>query len=64
MYLASDRTGGEGGNDLYVSRRRDKRDDSTGELTLYFDSNRVVDRAPGHCGPFTDDPPNRNSNDI
>jgi hypothetical protein len=92
MYFASDRIGGEGGNDLYVSRRRDKRDDlgwqaplnlgntvntpaneaspaifadeTTGELTLYFDSNRVVACAPGHCGPFTDDPPNRNGNDL
>jgi hypothetical protein len=87
MYFSSDRSGGFGGNDVYVLRRHDKRSDSgweepvnlgpgvntsaneaspaiftddlTGVTTLYFDSNR-----PGGSGPFTDDPPARNGNDI
>ncbi len=86
MYFASDRPGGFGGNDIYVSRRHNKRDDfgwqppenlgsgvnsnaneaspeifedeTTGVITLYFDSNRV-----GGPGPFTDDG-NGNGNDI
>jgi len=87
MYFASDRPGGFGGNDIYTSRRHNKRndfgwqapenlgsginsaanesgpeifeDDGTGVTTLYFDSNR-----PGGLGPFTDDPPAHNGNDI
>jgi Tol biopolymer transport system component len=89
MYFASTRPGGFGGNDIYVSRRHDKRDDvgwevpdnigggtdgvnsaaneaspivfedpRTGEMTLYFDSNR-----PGGLGPFGGDAAN-NGGDI
>ena len=105
MYFASNRPGGFGGNDIYVSRRHNKRydfswrlaqnlgsrhnnrydfgwqpaqnlgsgvntganeaspeifedDEGTGNITLYFDSNRT-----GGFGPFTDDG-NGNGNDI
>jgi len=87
MYFSSDRPGGFGGNDIYVSRRHDKRDDfgwespdnigdgvntdaneaspaifkddEADQVTLYFDSNRA-----GGPGPFTDDIPGHNGNDI
>jgi WD40 repeat protein len=87
MYFSSDRPGGFGGNDIYVSRRHDKRDDFGWEspdnigdvvnteaneaspaifeddeadlVTLYFDSNRI-----GGPGPFMDDAPAHNGNDI
>ena len=86
MYFASNRPGGFGGNDIYVSRRHNKRDDfgwsvprnlsagvntpaneagpfiieddTTGTITLYFDSNR-----PDGPGPYTDDIVH-NGNDI
>jgi hypothetical protein len=86
MYFASNRPGGLGGNDIYVSRRRSERDDfgwqvprsvgegvnteaneagpflfedeTTGTITLYFDSNR-----PEGLGPYTDDAVH-NGNDI
>jgi hypothetical protein len=86
MYFSSTRPGGHGGNDLYVSRRHNKRDDfawqvphnvgedvntsaneagpfvfedeTTGTITLYFDSNR-----PEGPGPYTEDPVH-NGNDI
>ena len=86
MYFSSNRPGGFGGNDIYVSRRYDKgddfawqdpenigsgvntaaneaspatfRDDRTGQVTLYFDSNRA-----GGPGPFTDDLAH-NGNDL
>ena len=87
MYFSSNRPNGFGGNDIYVSRRHDKRDDfawefpdnlgkgintdaneaspaivedETGVVTLYFDSNRMVE---GDFGPFTEDGVN-NGNDI
>jgi Tol biopolymer transport system component len=86
MYFASNRPGGFGGGDMYVSRRHNKRDDfgwqtpdnlgagvnsaaneagpaifedeSTGVITLYFDSNR-----PGGPGPLADNAAH-NGNDI
>jgi hypothetical protein len=86
LYFASNRAGGFGGNDLYVARRHNKRDDfgwqpadnlgpgvnsgsndaspaifeddATGEITLYFDSNR-----PEGPGPYTEDSVH-NGNDI
>lgn len=86
MYFASNRAGGFGGNDIYVSRRHNKRDDfgwrvprnvgegvntpaneagpfvieddTTGTITLYFDSNR-----PDGLGPYTEDVVH-NGNDI
>jgi len=87
LFFASDRAGGFGGNDLYVSRRHNKRDDfgwqpaenlgsgvntasneagpaivedeTTGEISLYFDSNR-----PEGPGPYPDDGNVHNGNDI
>lgn len=86
MYFSSNRPGGLGGNDLYVSRRHNKRDDFgwtapenlgagvntaaneaspsvyeddwTGDIVLYFDSNRI-----GGPGPTSDDA-GHNGNDI
>src|SRR6266545_2490136 len=86
MFFLSPRPGGLGGNDLYVSRRHNKRDDlgwqppqnlgsnvnssaneaspemseddTTGVITLYFDSNRL-----DGPGPYTNDP-SSNGNDI
>ena len=86
MFFSSTRPGGLGGNDLYVSRRHNKRDDfgwqlpqnlgsnvnssaneaspevfeddTTGVITLYFESNRL-----DGPGPYTNDP-SSNGNDI
>jgi hypothetical protein len=86
LYFSSTRDGGFGGNDIWASRRHDKRDDfgwqepqnlgsgvntsaneaspniveddSSGVITLYFDSNRA-----GGFGPFTSDGAS-NGNDI
>jgi len=87
MYFASDKPGGSGGTDIYVSRRHNKRDDfgwqtpmnlgsginteyneanpdifeddeDTGDICLYFESNR-----PGGPSPYEPDPWG-NGNDI
>jgi Tol biopolymer transport system component len=58
MYFASNRPGGFGGNDANEASPAIFGDDTTGVITLYFDSNQ-----PGGPGPFTDDPAH-NGNDI